>query len=87
MIMNNIVEEDLKYIAKSKCIPWDKLRNQTLLITGASGLIGKNLLRALMYANQIYSLNLTLVALVRNPAVFKCEFIDSTLSGIYREYS
>lgn len=82
MIMNNIIEEDLKYIAQSDCIPWNKLRNQTLLITGASGLIGKNLLRALIYANQVYRLNLTILALVRNPAVFKCEFTDSALEII-----
>lgn len=82
MIMNSVIKEDLKYIAKSPCVPWDKLRNQTLLITGASGLIGKNLLHALLHANQVYNLKLTLLVLVRNPSAFKSEFADNALEII-----
>ena len=80
--MNSVIKKDLKYIVRNVAIPWEKLCNRTLLITGANGLIGKNLVRALLYANQIYDLKLTLLALVRKPAIFQSEFADNALQII-----
>ena len=77
--MKDILIKDCEYISKASCIPWDRLKNKTILITGASGLIGKNLLYALLYTNKCYSLNLKILALVRNPNVLKEEFKDESL--------
>ncbi len=61
-----IPPEDLASICAADFVPWEKLRGKTLLITGATGLIGFTLTSALLYANEKRGLGLTVLALVRN---------------------
>ncbi len=77
--MHDILIKDCEYISKASCIPWDRLKNKTILITGASGLIGKNLLHALLYSNKCYDLKLKILALVRNHDILKKEIEDKSL--------
>lgn len=63
---NKILKEDLEYIVSCDFIPFEKLRNKTILITGATGLIGQNLVNALIFANIKKQLNIKVLALVRN---------------------
>lgn len=65
-INNRIVKEDLEYINSCNFIPWDKLRNKTIFVTGATGLIGQNLINGLLYANIKRNLNLKVIGLVRD---------------------
>lgn len=60
------LEQDYKDIVAVDYIPWDQLRNKRILITGATGLIGTNLINALLYANKVCGLNVTILALVRD---------------------
>lgn len=39
MIDNSIYEEDIRYVANLN-LPWEKLNGKSILITGATGLIG-----------------------------------------------
>lgn len=61
-----IIKEDLDSIASRDCICWDKLRSKTVAITGATGLIGKLTVLALLNANEKYGLNIKVLAFVRN---------------------
>lgn len=65
-INNKIVEQDLDYIVSCDFIPWEMLRNKTIFITGATGLIGQNLVNGLLYANTKRDLNTRVLCLVRN---------------------
>lgn len=47
MIDNLIYREDIKYVDSLE-LPWKKLSNKSILITGASGLIGSFLIDVLM---------------------------------------
>ncbi len=47
-------------------IPWDELRGQTVLITGAAGLIGRYLTLALLLRNDLYQNDVTVIAMVRD---------------------
>ena len=47
-------------------IDWEKLRGKTVLITGATGLIGFNLTHALHYTSKKFGLGLKILAVVRN---------------------
>lgn len=58
--------EDMEYISNAEFIPWDKLKNKTILVTGATGLIGYTLVNSLVYANKKRKLNLKILALVRD---------------------
>lgn len=58
--------EDLDWISASD-LPWDKLRNSTVLVTGATGLIGMTTVHALLAADREHDLGLKVLALVRSP--------------------
>jgi UDP-glucuronate decarboxylase len=60
------VEEYRKLFLENKSL-FERLNGKTILITGASGLIGSNLVNALLAANQELSEKVEIVALVRNP--------------------
>lgn len=65
-IENKIFQEDMDTITEASYIPWAKLRNKTILVTGATGLIGFNLISALAYAHLYKNIPLKILALVRN---------------------
>ena len=64
-IKNSLYNEDLSIIASCD-INWDKLKNKSVLITGATGLIGTFLIDLLMYRNNNYNDNITIYAVARN---------------------
>lgn len=62
----NVFEEDIKSIIDED-LRWDKLIDANVLITGASGMIGRYLLYSIDRLNQERDYNINLFALVRNP--------------------
>lgn len=71
-----ILNADLEQIAASDGIEWEKFRDKTVLITGATGLIGGLLARGLLCANIRHSLNLRVLAVVRNQQKAQVMFAD-----------
>jgi len=63
---NVIFKEDLEQLMSCEYIPWEKLQDKTVLVTGATGLIGYNLISGLVYANLVKKLNIHILALVRD---------------------
>lgn len=61
-----VLQQDLEQIAASDCIDWEKLRGKTVLVTGATGLIGGLLCRALTAASVKRGLSVRVLALVRS---------------------
>lgn len=66
-------KEDIKEVAKSN-VNWEKLSNKTLLISGATGMIGKCLIDVVMHKNKEENLNCKIVALSRDRAKEKERF-------------
>lgn len=58
--MNEILKDDLKYIMEYD-LPYELLKGKTVLVTGATGLIGVSLVRSLLYMGDI-----KVLAFVRN---------------------
>lgn len=63
--MNSILEEDFAEVANSD-LPFGEFRNKTVLITGATGLIGSFLVKSLLYCNRKRKLGIHILALVRD---------------------
>ena len=63
---NKIIQEDLEYSANCKYFDIEKLRNKTILITGVTGFIGKQLVLTLLCMNKVHKLNIHIVAAARN---------------------
>ena len=63
--MDEIIKEDLERIVNSN-FPIEVLKNQTVLITGATGMIGSLLIKSLLYFNIRHNTNIRIVGLARS---------------------
>ncbi len=70
--------EDIEYIASFN-IDWEKLQGTSVLVTGATGLIGTVVVDALMYKNSVDKLDLKVFALARDKEKIEKNF------GSYRK--
>ncbi len=70
---NSLYMEDVKYVANLD-LPWEKLQGKSLMLSGATGLIGSFLVDVIMEKNEVSDLNCTLYALGRNEAKAKIRF-------------
>ncbi len=59
--------DDVRYVAEFP-LPWEKLQRRSILITGATGLIGSFLIDVLMYRNLHFSMDCRIIAVCRNAA-------------------
>ena len=64
--MNTVLKEDLNTILNCAYIHWERYRNCTVLVTGATGLIGSMIVRTLDYANKEKELDIHILMLVRS---------------------
>lgn len=62
----DIFTENLDNILSLPFLDWIKLKNKTILVTGATGLIGSEIVKVLSYVNTTYDLRINVIALVRN---------------------
>lgn len=60
------MQEDIDYIAQSGMIDWNMLKGKSVLVTGATGLIGSQIVLALDRYNQLYAGQIKIYALARN---------------------
>ncbi len=65
-MFSTVYQEDLKRISESSVIDFSALKGSTVLITGATGLVGSNLVRTFLYLNAVRGLDMQIVALIRN---------------------
>jgi len=72
----NIIREDAQYIAGLSFIPWNLFENEIVIVTGATGLIGQSIVRALCERNIKYDANIKIVALARNDAIARSMFAE-----------
>ncbi|MBR3747376.1 MAG: NAD-dependent epimerase/dehydratase family protein, partial [Selenomonadaceae bacterium] len=81
-INHELYAADIAGIANEN-LPWEKLSNKTLLLTGATGLIGTVLIDALMKKN-LDGLNVTILAAGRNEKKSAERFADYTDNKNFR---
>ena len=61
-----VVQEDLERICAATCVPWPALHGRDMLVTGATGLIGSTLIKALLWHSGKQDARLRVLALVRD---------------------
>lgn len=76
--MGEIEISDYEYVSSCEQIPWEFLRNKTILVTGATGLIGSTLIKALIYVSEKKLLNITVIGIYRN---------QKKLEAVYRGFN
>lgn len=73
--MNRVLKEDLEAII-SENISWEKLKGKTVMITGASGMIGVYMLQTLTMLNDKFGYGVRVLAVLRNPSKLSEEIRD-----------
>nr|WP_294492568.1 NAD(P)-dependent oxidoreductase [uncultured Anaerosporobacter sp.] len=73
--MNQIIYEDIVDICNEK-LPWEKLWNMRLMVTGANGFIGSYIIYTLLELNRIKNANITIFALCRDRKRTEEKFAD-----------
>lgn len=66
MIDNPLYREDLHRIVSFEAIPWESLNGSSLLLSGATGMIGSLLVDAILFKDEQEGLDCKVVALGRN---------------------
>lgn len=64
--MNKVEIEDFENICDAGFIPWAKLEGKRIFVTGGTGLVCSNLIKALYTANRKKNLNIEIIILVRD---------------------
>ena len=82
LIENEIYKNDLESIILDKNIDWKKLKDKTILITGATGLIGTNLVNTILHANKVLDINCRIIALVRDEVTAKEKFKNQLVDNL-----
>ena len=86
--MNKIIKEDVENIIKQNA-SWEKLKNKTVLVTGAAGMIGQYLVFTLLELNEKCNYNIKIYALCRDEEkakeVYKDELKNSNLKFIIQD--
>ena len=75
-MIDSITLEDLNNLINIDFIDWEKLKNSTVLVTGATGQIGSEIVKLLLFLNEKRSLNIKIFALIRNIEKAKSIFKD-----------
>ena len=73
LIRNSLYQEDIRKLIEQP-LPWNQLRGKSMLISGATGLIGSFLIDVVMYLNKEQGLNCKVYALGRSEGKAKARF-------------
>lgn len=72
---DSILQEDLEIIAKSN-LPWEQLDGSSIFVTGATGLIGSQIVKALACRNRLFNAGIKILAGIRSLEKAKVVFAD-----------
>lgn len=75
--MNQILKEDLQRIVK-KDINWDALKNKSVMVTGASGMVGSYFVRTLLELNESKDMGIKVIGVVRNVKKVSADIKDNS---------
>ena len=74
--LDKYVQQDVERIANDNSIPWTCFEGKSILVTGATGLIGSLTIKALACRNRLFDSKITIKALARNETKAKQIFSD-----------
>jgi len=70
---NNIIYEDLENIYR-RDIAWERLKNKTVLVTGAYGMLASYIVFMCIFLNEIYDYHIRIIAAVRDEKKLRSRF-------------
>lgn len=61
-----VLQEDLEQLIQGGTVPFERFRDKTVFVTGATGLLGSQVIKALLCSNRVLGTNTRVLALVRS---------------------
>lgn len=61
-----VLQEDLELLAKDQTVPFGMLKNKTVFVTGATGLLGSQVVKALACSNRLLGTDIQILAFARS---------------------
>jgi nucleoside-diphosphate-sugar epimerase len=83
---NSILWDDLKAIISDESIAWSSFHDKTILVTGATGMIGSLLVKALAWRSIYYKTDIRIIATVRSPSSAQALFAAILQAGASLEF-
>ncbi|OAJ50728.1 NAD-dependent epimerase/dehydratase family protein [Pseudomonas marginalis] len=74
ILRNPVITSDLLTITTEYGLPWQRLKGQKVLITGASGFLAAYMVETLLFLNETQELGIQIFALVRSRRRFESRF-------------
>ncbi len=71
----NQLTKDIREIISDPIIPWEMLRDKTILVTGATGLLGSLIIKSLSEIKRTLKINLEVIGMTRDPERARSLFI------------
>lgn len=78
---DHVLQEDLENTALDNAISFEQIKNSVILVTGATGLVGMQLVKSLAAMNRLRDAGISIMALVRNPDKADSIYGDLTKRG------
>ena len=85
MINNELYINDVRYVAALN-LPWEFMKGKTIMITGASGMIGSAMIDVIMYRNMYLGMDCTVYGVGRDIEKGKKRFIEYGIIKIFNLY-
>ncbi len=63
---DQILQEDIEQLVRDDSVPFSQLKDKTVFVTGATGLIGSQVVKALACSNRLLDTNIRILAFVRS---------------------
>lgn len=79
-MMSEVVREDIENICRVS-LPWNKLIKKSVLLTGATGFLGKYIILCLDKINELYGTDIVIYALGRNKKQFSDFIAKNTIAS------
>jgi UDP-glucuronate decarboxylase len=76
-----VVREDLERVAAATYVPWDELAGKTVLVTGATGLIGSSVVKSLLWSGAAQDTGPRVLALTRDRSKAEAVFAGALSAG------
>lgn len=86
ILENKQYQEEIRSQA-SLPLPWERLKDRSILISGATGMIGSYLIDILMYKNRSHSLNCKIYAISRREENARIRFAPYWDSDVFQYFS
>lgn len=80
-----IIENDLKDVY-GRAVPWEKLQDKTVLVTGAYGMLASYIMFMLMYLNEKAGMHISVLAVVRSEEKLWKRFGDLAERSYFKTY-